>query len=117
MKEKLKQRKIFEILLVAVAVLIVFLWLHRHAPNIIKILESGNLAELDDYLNHYGTAGKYVLVLLQAIETISIVIPAMPIYICSGMMFGKAKGIAICYVTILVLNILIFLFYSKTKKF
>lgn len=117
MKEKLKQRKIFEILLVVAAVFIVFLWLHQHAPNIIKILESGNLAELDDYLNHYGTAGKYVLVLLQAIETISIVIPAMPIYICSGMMFGKAEGIAICYFTNLVLNILIFLVARKTKKF
>ena len=48
MKEKLKQRKIFEILLVVAAVFIVFLWLHQHAPNIIRMRESGNLAELDD---------------------------------------------------------------------
>ena len=117
MKEKLKQRKIFEIILVVAAVLIVLFGLHQHAPNIIKILESGNLAALDEYLNHYGTVGKYLLVLLQAIETISIVIPAMPVYICSGMLFGKAKGIAICYLTNLVLNVLIFLVARKTKKF
>ena len=85
MKEKLKQRKTIEIFLVVIAVLIVCFWLHQHAPNIIKILESGNLSELDEYLNHYGTAGKYLLVLLQAVETISIVIPAMPVYICSGL--------------------------------
>lgn len=117
MKEKLKQRKTVEIILVVAAVLIVLLLLHRHAPNIIKILESGNLTELDEYLNRYGTTGKYLLVVLQAIETISIVIPAMPVYICSGMLFGKAEGIAICYITNLVLNVLIFLVARKTKKF
>ena len=106
MKEK--QRNILEILLVSAAIAIVFYWIHQHAPNIIKILESGDLDKLDDYLDQYGTAGKYLLVVLQVIETISIVIPAMPVYICSGILFGKAAGIAICYTTNLILNILIF---------
>ena len=69
----------------------------------------------DDYLDQYGTAGKYLLVVLQVIETISIVIPAMPVYICSGILFGKAVGIAICYTTNLILNILIFLAARKMK--
>lgn len=90
-------------------------WIHQHAPNIIKILESGDLDKLDDYLDQYGTAGKYLLVVLQVIETISIVIPAMPVYICSGILFGKAVGIAICYTTNLILNILIFLAARKMK--
>lgn len=113
MKEK--QRNILEILLVSAAIAIVFYWIHQHAPNIIKILESGDLDKLDDYLDQYGTAGKYLLVVLQVIETISIVIPAMPVYICSGILFGKAAGIAICYTTNLILNILIFLTARKMK--
>ena len=56
-----------------------------------------------------------MLVVLQVIETISIVIPAMPVYICSGILFGKAAGIAICYTTNLILNILIFLTARKMK--
>ena len=55
------------------------------------------------------------MVVLQVIETISIVIPAMPVYICSGILFGKAVGIAICYTTNLILNILIFLAARKMK--
>lgn len=113
MKEK--QRNILEILLVSATIAIVFYWIHQHAPNIIKILESGDLDKLDDYLDQYGTAGKYLLVVLQVIETISIVIPAMPVYICSGILFGKAAGIAICYTTNLILNVLIFLAARKMK--
>lgn len=55
------------------------------------------------------------MVVLQVIETISIVILAMPVYICSGILFGKAVGIAICYTTNLILNILIFLAARKMK--
>ena len=55
------------------------------------------------------------MVVLQVIETISIVIPAMPVYICSGILLGKAVGIAICYTTNLILNILIFLAARKMK--
>ena len=55
------------------------------------------------------------MVVLQVIETISIVIPAMPVYICSGILFGKAVGIAIFYTTNLILNILIFLAARKMK--
>ncbi len=69
----------------------------------------------DNYLDQYGTAGKYLLVVLQVIETISIVIPAMPVYICSGILFGKAVGIAIFYTTNPILNILIFLAARKMK--
>lgn len=39
----------------------------------------------------------------------------MPVYICSGILFGKAVGIAICYTTNLILNILIFLAARKMK--
>lgn len=55
------------------------------------------------------------MVVLQVIKTISIVIPAMPVYICSGILLGKAVGIAICYTTNLILNILIFLAARKMK--
>ena len=69
----------------------------------------------DDYLDQYGTAGNYLLVVLQVIENISIVIPSILVYICSGILFGKAVGIAICYTTNLILNILIFLAARKMK--
>ena len=55
------------------------------------------------------------MVVLQVIETISIVIPAMPVYIGAGILLGKAVGIAICYTTNLILNILIFLAARKMK--
>ena len=41
-------------------------------------------------------------------ETVSIVLPASPVYLAAGVMFGKLMGVAVCYGTNLLLNVIIF---------
>ncbi len=111
-----KKRTIIEIIIGVCAALIIIYLVQRHAPPILKIIESGNITEIRNYLNTYGTDGKYLIVVLQILETVSIVLPAEPVYICAGVMFGKIQGILICYVTNIVINIMMFLFSRHSKK-
>ncbi|MGI6721633.1 MAG: TVP38/TMEM64 family protein [Anaerovoracaceae bacterium] len=111
-----RKRYIIEVLLGICAAVIVIYIVQRHAPPILKIIESGNITGIRDYLNAYGTDGKYLIVVLQIIETVSIVLPAAPVYICAGVMFGKVPGILICYGTNIGINILMFLFSRHTGK-
>ncbi|MBQ9438251.1 MAG: VTT domain-containing protein, partial [Lachnospiraceae bacterium] len=46
---------------------------------------------------------------------VAIVLPAMPVYICAGALYGKLKGIFMCYLTNFIMNILIFLGARKMK--
>jgi len=98
--------------------LIIFIYIIRkYAPSLISILKSGDVEQIDAYLKQYGTAGKWLLVLLQVIETFSIFIPSTPVYICAGMMFGKLWGTIVCYVVNLILVTIIFSFACKMKVF
>lgn len=112
-----KSRVMLELIL-AVAFVAIFCYiLQEHAPKILKILESGNVKEIDDYLEQYGTDGKLLLILLQVIETLSIVIPSIPVYICAGILFGKVWGIIVCYAVNLILTLIIFAFSRRMKDF
>lgn len=110
-----KRRIIIEAVLIAAAAVIVAAVLSHHVPKILEILESGDVNDIDAYLQEYGTDGRLLLILLQVIETISIVLPAMPVYICSGIMFGKISGILVSFSVNLALNVLMFLFGRKMK--
>lgn len=114
-KESKKRKILLEVVLIAAAAIIVAVLLHHHVPKILRILESGNVNDIDAYLQEYGRDGRLLLILLQVIETISVVLPAMPIYICSGILFGKVYGILVCFSVNLVLNALMFLFGRRME--
>lgn len=113
--KKTKKHTILQILLIVIAILLIIAVLQRHMPNVLHILKTGNVNDLDAYLEAHGTDGRILLILLQVIETLSIVLPALPVYICAGVLFGKLEGVLICYTINLILNTFMFLFGRKMK--
>ena len=108
-----KIRILVGFLLIAAAAAIIIVVLHYHTPKMIRLLERGNVAEIEEYIENEGAKGWFFLILLQIIETVSIVLPALPVYICAGVIFGRLRGFLMCYVTNMVMNYLIFVFARK----
>lgn len=108
-KKTINRRVFLEAAFVAAAAAIIAVVLTHHVPRIIGILETGNVNDIETYLQSEGSDGRVLLVLLQVIETVSIILPAMPVYICAGILFGRFRGIMVCYLINLILNILMFL--------
>lgn len=101
--------------LVLAAAGIVFYLVITYTPELVRVLRSGSVSDVEEYIEQAGNEGRWLLILLQAIETVAIVLPAMPVYICAGAIYGKLEGIAMCYGTNIVMNILIFLAARRLK--
>lgn len=99
-------RPIFMILSLGIVLFIVF----KCAPDIIDLLKNGNEKAMEAYIRGTGKKGIVVIVLLQVLQTLTIVFPGIPIYMCSGIVFGRVVGTVVCYITYVVSNMAIFLF-------
>ena len=108
-------RLIAQIVLVVLFLVIVGFILREHTPKILKLLEHGSVTDIERYIQQEGSKGRAILIVLQIIETVSIVLPAMPVYICAGAVFGKLLGFLMCYTTNIVMNVLIFLVAGRLK--
>ncbi|MCR5273709.1 MAG: VTT domain-containing protein [Lachnospiraceae bacterium] len=84
-------------------------------PDLIKLLRDGDMEEMREYITGAGNEGILVIVGLQFLQTITIFFPGIPIYMCSGIVYGKIKGTLICYLTYVVSNVVIY-FISKRMK-
>lgn len=109
-----KYRMIAGLIFVVVTAAIVCCLLHVHTPEILKLLDKGNVTGIEHYIRNEGSRGRLILLFLQVLETVTIVLPSMPVYICAGAVYGKLQGLAMCYITNLVMNLLIFRFARKT---
>jgi uncharacterized membrane protein YdjX (TVP38/TMEM64 family) len=98
----------------AVAVLALCL-LSVHTPKILLYLENDDISGMTSYIRGEGRLGEAVLIGLQALETLSIFLPALPVYICAGIIYGRVEGILICYITNLVLNAIMFTFARRSR--
>lgn len=108
-----KIRIVIEVLCVT-AVLLILLHLHHvHTPTILEYLRDDDISGLTGYIRGEGKIGELFLIGLQLIETVSIVLPALPVYICAGILYGKVEGILLCYVTNLAANAALFTFARK----
>ena len=112
---KNKKRRILEILLVIAALCVVAFVLVRHTPPIVEVIRNGDINDVEAYIRSKGKEGVIILIILQTIETVSIVLPALPIYICAGAILGKVKGTLVCWITNILLNIAIFEVAKKMK--
>lgn len=102
------RRFIIRAILILLAILLIFFELRRHAPTLLDLLEHGNLQEVEEYIRGAGSRSVLILILLQTIETIAIVIPSLPVYLCAGIIFGTVQGSIICYLTNWVLCVIMF---------
>lgn len=109
----LTARTAVEIICISTAVIIAAFLLHRHTPRILVYLEKDDIDGLTSYIRGEGQIGEIVLIVLQVVETISIFLPALPVYICAGIIYGRLEGILMCYVTNLVINACMFLMARK----
>lgn len=87
-----------------------------HASNLVALLRTGDVSGLEAYLEDKGSEGKWILILIQTIETLSIFLPAVPVYLCAGVIYGAAEGTLICCLTNLALNLLMFLLARSMKR-
>jgi uncharacterized membrane protein YdjX (TVP38/TMEM64 family) len=111
-----KKKILIGVIIGAVVFLAFLIYFQDHTPPIIKYIEDGNVAALTKYIRSAGRTGKIVLILLQILETLAIFLPALPVYICAGIMYGKLEGIVMCYITNLIINAGMFMFARMTKE-
>jgi uncharacterized membrane protein YdjX (TVP38/TMEM64 family) len=113
-RQKKKSRVIIEVLCIAAAAAFAAYVLHEHTPRILEYLETDDISGLTGYIRGEGKIGEIVLIALQAVETISIFLPALPVYVCAGIIYGRLEGIIMCYITNLVINAAMFTFARRT---
>lgn len=87
------------------------------APHLWEALKSGDESAIEAFLNENGEAqGLFYLFLLQGIQVISIVLPGAPIEIAGGMAYGFIKSFAVCHLSFVLTNILVFAFGRRAKS-
>lgn len=106
------KRSVYLIVAVVIA-LIVFYFIKTFIPGLLSLLKDGRYEEIEDYLRGQGKTGVLILVVLQVLQTITIVFPGIPIYVAAGLVYGKFLGTIICYLTYIVSNSAVFLFARK----
>ncbi len=100
------------VFLALMAVFIIYICV-AYGPGMLAVLESGDEAALEAYVAGAGSAGVLIIVALQVLQTITIVFPGIPIYMASGVIFGRLWGTIICYITYVVSNSAVFLFSRR----
>jgi uncharacterized membrane protein YdjX (TVP38/TMEM64 family) len=116
---KLSRDKIWlliRIIFICILFCIIFFVVSRHFHNILHLLRKKDIQALAEYIRNKGKNGVAVLVFLQILETVTVILPSMPVYVTAGLIFGGLNGFIICYLTNLILNFLIFLFGQKIDR-
>lgn len=110
-KKKMEKTKSLFKLLLSIAVLVVIFYVAcRFIPDIWSILRDGDQQAMEAYIRGSGKYGAGILALLQVLQTITIVFPGIPIYMCAGIIYGRKIGTLICYITYVVINVAVFIF-------
>lgn len=110
---KLKEKLVPVLVVIAVAILIWFAFGDK-IPGLIPLLKEGDSQQIADYLaQETGIKGVIAVVLLQAVQIASIVMPGMAIQIAAGLIYGWLEGFLMCYIGFVVSNLCVFLFARK----
>ena len=89
-KKKMEKTKSLFKLILSIAVLVVIFYVaYRFIPDIWSILKDGDQQEMEAYIRGSGKYGAGILALLQVLQTITIVFPGIPIYMCAGIIYGR----------------------------
>ena len=83
--------------LAAVVALLAYLALSLFLPELIEIAKTGDREAVVAYIKDSGTLrGGFLVFLLQVAQVFSVIIPALPIHVAAGALFGTVKGGLIC---------------------
>lgn len=107
--------RIVELVMALIFFMLLIMVLRRHFPQIFRLLEKRDISGTEEYIRSEGSKGILLLILIQIVETISVILPAAPVYICAGAIYGKLAGMLVCYITNVIMNIIMFMAADKLK--
>ena len=92
-RKKLKKiRNLLQIIFIILLAVILIYAIVKFIPDIVGLLKNGNEQEMQEYIEGAGKKGVFVLAALQVLQTITIIFPGIPIYMCAGIVYGKIKA-------------------------
>lgn len=116
MKDLKKVRSALRLVFIGLLLIFLIYLIKKYAVDLVKVLEHGDMTEIENYIEEQGKNALWVIVVLQVLQTITVFFPGIPIYMCSGIVFGKLKGTIVCYITYVVVNMCVFVFARKVKE-
>ena len=106
---KLKKKLVPVLVVIVVAVLVWFAFGDK-IPGLIPLLKEGDSQKIADYLSQEtGVKGVIAVILLQAVQIASIVMPGMAIQVAAGIIYGWLEGFLMCYIGFVLSNLAVFL--------
>ena len=97
MWRNLVRRALFALLFLALAAALIIFAFRDAAPELLPLLKSGDVDELQAYLWSIGTwKGILCTVLLQMLQVFSLVISGLPIQVAAGVVYGTFVALLIC---------------------
>ncbi len=78
-------------------------------PDLIPLLRQDNEKDIEEYLRSQSTfVGGLCVVLLQAVQIISIILPGAPIQIAAGVIYGTLKAFILCHTASVATHVTVF---------
>ncbi len=100
MKKQFLYKLIFVVVVVALALGLTYFALLETLPDLIPIIEHGNVDEIQAYLRESSTfKGIACTVLLQMVQVWSLFIAGMPIQVAAGCVYGFLPAFVICHLS------------------
>lgn len=108
------------ILLIAMLVLVVLIVWALFGDDIVtlfRLLKEGNEEAIEAYIQQEGFwKGAMAVVVLSALQVVSIVFPGFAIQIASGIIYGGVRSFFMCYFGFILGNVLVFGFARKMGR-
>ena len=108
------RKKLVPILVIIVVAILIWFAFGNKIPGLIPLLKEGDSQKIADYLaQETGIRGVIAVILLQAIQVASIVMPGMAIQVAAGLIYGWLEGFLMCYFGFVLSNLCVFLFARR----
>ena len=108
------RKKLVPILVVIVVAILIWFAFGNKIPGLIPLLKEGDSQKIADYLaQETGIRGVIAVILLQAIQVASIVMPGMAIQVAAGLIYGWLEGFLMCFFGFVLSNLFVFLFARR----
>ncbi|MGN0361327.1 MAG: TVP38/TMEM64 family protein [Bilifractor sp.] len=110
-----KHWKLFAyIAILAIAIFVIWFAFGDMIPQYLKLLHSGDEKEIERFISKEASwKGPISIILLAALQVVSIVFPGFAIQIASGVIYGWFRSFLMCYFGFLLGNLLVFFFARK----
>ncbi|MCC6094362.1 MAG: VTT domain-containing protein [Eubacterium sp.] len=100
--------------ILAIAVLVIWFAFGDMIPQYMKLLHGGDEKEIERFISKEASwKGPISIIVLAALQVVSIVFPGFAIQIASGVIYGWFKSFLMCYVGFLLGNLLVFFFARR----